>query len=49
MALFRTIQQYNNQSSLFIRIFAHAFDTLYIGCEKFSQHDTYPIALGGIM
>ena len=26
-----------------------AFDTLYIGCEKFPQHDTYPIALGGIM
>jgi len=26
-----------------------AFDTLYIGCEKFPQHDVYPIALGGIM
>ena len=26
-----------------------AFDTLYIGCEKFPQHDTYPVALGGIM
>ena len=26
-----------------------AFDTLYIGCEKFPQHDTYPIALGGVM
>lgn len=24
-----------------------AFDTLYIGCEKFPQHDTYPIVLGG--
>ena len=23
-----------------------AFDTLYIGCEKFPRHDTYPIALG---
>ena len=26
-----------------------AFDTLYIGAEKFPQHDTYPVALGGIM
>ena len=26
-----------------------AFDTLYIGCEKFPQHDTYPLVLGGIM
>ena len=26
-----------------------AFDTLYIGCEKFPQHDTYPITLGGVM
>ena len=26
-----------------------AFDTLYIGCEKFPQHDTYPITIGGIM
>ena len=25
-----------------------AFDTLYIGCEKFPQHDLYPIALNGI-
>ena len=26
-----------------------AFDTLYIGCEKFPQHDVYPIALGGVL
>ena len=26
-----------------------AFDTLYIGCEKFPQHDTYPISMGGVM
>ena len=26
-----------------------AFDTLYIGCEKFPQHDTYPIAIGGVL
>jgi hypothetical protein len=26
-----------------------AFDTLYIGAEKFPQHDTYPIAANGIM
>ena len=25
-----------------------AFDTLYIGCEKFPQHDLYPIAIGGV-
>ena len=25
-----------------------AFDTLYIGCEKFPQHDLYPIAVGGV-
>ena len=24
------------------------FDTLYIGCEKFPQHDLYPIAIGGV-
>jgi len=23
-------------------------DTLYIGCEKFQQHDLYPIAIGGV-
>ena len=26
-----------------------AFDTLYIGCEKFPQHDVYPIAMGGVL
>ena len=26
-----------------------AFDTLYIGCEKFPQHETYPLTLGGVM
>ena len=26
-----------------------AFDTLYIGCEKFPQHDVYPIAINGVM
>ena len=26
-----------------------AFDTLYIGCEKFPQHDIYPVTLGGIV
>ena len=26
-----------------------AFDTLYIGCEKFPQHEVYPIALGGVL
>ena len=25
-----------------------AFETLYIGCEKFPQHDLYPIAVGGV-
>ena len=25
-----------------------AFDTLYIGCEKFPRHDLYPIAIGGV-
>jgi hypothetical protein len=25
-----------------------AFDTLYIDCEKFSQHDLYPISVGGV-
>ena len=25
-----------------------AFDTLYIGCEKFPQHDFYGIAVGGV-
>ena len=25
-----------------------AFDTLYIGCEKFPQHDLYPICVGGV-
>jgi hypothetical protein len=25
-----------------------AFDTLYIGCEKFPQHDFYPISVGGV-
>ncbi|MQP13442.1 hypothetical protein F7D25_03225, partial [Prevotella copri] len=25
-----------------------AFETLYIGCEKFPQHDLYPIAIGGV-
>lgn len=24
-------------------------DTLYIGCEKFPQHDVYPVALGGVL
>ena len=24
-----------------------AFETLYIGCEKFPQYDLYPIAIGG--
>ena len=22
--------------------------SIYIGCEKFSQHDLYPIAIGGV-
>ena len=26
-----------------------AFDTLYIGCEKFPQHDFYPINASGVM
>ena len=26
-----------------------AFDTLYIGAERFPQHDTYPLTLGGVM
>ena len=26
-----------------------AFDTLYIGCEKFLLHDVYPIVLNGIL
>ena len=25
-----------------------AFDTLYIGCEKFPQHEFYPISVGGV-
>lgn len=25
-----------------------AFDTLYIGCEKFPQHDFYGVAVGGV-
>ena len=25
-----------------------ASDTLYVGCEKFPQHDLYPIAVGGV-
>ena len=25
-----------------------ALDTLYIDCEKFPQHDLYPIAIGGV-
>jgi len=25
-----------------------AFETLYIGCEKFPQYDLYPIAIGGV-
>lgn len=25
-----------------------AFDTLYIGCEKFQQHDFYGVAVGGV-
>ena len=25
-----------------------AFDTLYIDCEKFPQHDLYPISVGGV-
>ena len=25
-----------------------AFETLYIGSEKFPQHDLYPIAIGGV-
>ena len=25
-----------------------AFDTLYIGCEKFPQHDFYGVAAGGV-
>lgn len=25
-----------------------AFDTLYIGCEKFPQHDLYLICVGGV-
>nr|WP_308560182.1 hypothetical protein [uncultured Prevotella sp.] len=25
-----------------------AFETLYIGCEKFPQHDLYPICVGGV-
>ena len=25
-----------------------AFDTLYIGCEKFPQHDFYGVAIGGV-
>lgn len=24
------------------------FDTLYIGCEKFPQHDFYGVAVGGV-
>jgi len=28
---------------------ADAFDTLYIGCEKFPQHDFYPINASGVM
>ena len=26
-----------------------AFDTLYIGCEKFPQHDTYAVSGSGVM
>ena len=26
-----------------------AFDTLYIGCEKFPQHEVYTVGLGGVM
>ena len=26
-----------------------AFDTLYIGCEKFPQHEVYPVAMGGVL
>ncbi|WP_278902213.1 hypothetical protein [Leyella stercorea] len=25
-----------------------AFDTFYIGCENFTQHALYPIAIGGV-
>ena len=25
-----------------------AFDTLYIGCEKFPQHDFFPLSVGGV-
>ena len=25
-----------------------AFDTLYIGCEKFPQHDFYGVAVSGV-
>ncbi len=25
-----------------------AFETLYIGCDKFPQHDLYPICVGGV-
>lgn len=27
----------------------YAFDTLYIGCEKFPQHDIYNFDGGGVM
>lgn len=26
-----------------------AFDTLYIGCEKFPQHDIFPLTMAGVM
>lgn len=26
-----------------------AFDTLYIGCEKFPYHDTFAINIGGVL
>ena len=26
-----------------------AFDTLYIGCEKFPQHDIFPLSMAGVM
>ena len=26
-----------------------AFDTLYIGCEKFPQHEVYPLMVSGVL
>lgn len=26
-----------------------AFDTLYIGCEKFTYHDTFPLSMSGVL